>query len=337
MAAPSRMHLRHAATGVLAACLSPAFASGPTPAALSQAAQAAARAATESPQCPPQEMGDFYWEIGDGTRVLASGSTGRGKVGADSVMDIASASKWVFGAYVLQKKGIAAVRADAALHDGLRFTSGYTDFHPLRCIGKRSVGRCWEAGRSGDDKPDPRTVGRFYYQAGHDQKLAAEDLGLASLSGAELTKQYRETLHLQGEISMATLDPLPAGGMRASASAYAAFLRSMMRHELVIGSHLGEDAVCAQPKACPGQALSSPAEPMGEPWGYSYNHWVEQRQAGHADAYSSPGLYGFYPWISGDQRFYGVVARESRRPRAYIESAQCGRAIRAAFLSALGS
>jgi CubicO group peptidase (beta-lactamase class C family) len=300
------------------------------------AARAAQQAAASDPACEARRMGDFYWEIGDATRVLASGSQGHGSVDASTVLDIASASKWIFGAYVLQKKGYEAVHATPALRDGLRFTSGYTDFKPLRCVGARTVGRCWfvGSGRESVPQPDPRTLGRFAYQAGHDQKLAAVDLGLGALTAAALSDEYRATLGLQGDISMARFDPLPAGGMRSSATAYADFLRRLLDRQLVIGEHLGDDAVCAQPKTCPGEAVSSPIEHTGEPWSYSYNHWVESRHAGSVDAFSSPGLYGFYPWISADRRFYGVLARESRRPRAYVESVACGRAIRKAFIAA---
>lgn len=299
------------------------------------AVQAAQHAAAADPACAGRDMGRFYWEIGDASHAIASGHQGEG-VEAATVLDIASASKWVFGAYVLQKKGIEAVRANPSLRSGLRFTSGYTDFKPLRCIGTRTVERCWfvGSGRNAHPQPNPKTLDRFAYEAGHDQKLAAVDLGLGAMSAAALSDEYRATLQLQGEISMARFDPLPAGGMRASAAAYAGFLRRLMKRELVLGAHLGEDAVCAQPRTCPQQAVSSPVESTGEPWAYSYNHWVESEHAGTVDAFSSPGLYGFYPWISADRRFYGVVARESRRPRAYIESVQCGRAIRKAFIAA---
>jgi CubicO group peptidase (beta-lactamase class C family) len=295
------------------------------------AAQAAAQAAAHDPSC---RIGDFYWEIGDANGALASGAQGRA-VTAHSVLDIASASKWVFGAYVLQKKGIAAVRADASLRDGLHFTSGHTGFRPLRCIGKRTIEQCWQAGSRGRSQPDPHTAGKFAYDAGHDQKLAALDLGLGGYSAEALSDDYRRTLGLAGDISMARLDPLPAGGMRATPEAYARFLRKLLTGELVLGQHLGEDAVCAQPKTCPAQAVSSPVEPTGEPWRYSYNHWVESEHAGTDDAYSSPGLYGFYPWIDAGRRHYGMVARESRHARAYIDSVQCGRTIRKAYLNSL--
>jgi hypothetical protein len=302
-----------------------------------RASLAAQAAATSSAACAASRMGDFHWEIGDGNGVIASGSTGRGRVTANSEFAIASASKWVFGAYVLEKKGISAAKADASLLDGLRFTSGYTDFHQFRCLGQRTVGACMKAGFKGqaDPSPNPDTRGRFVYQGGHDQKIAAIDMRLGAMDAAALMQEMRSVLRLDDRLDMARLDVQLAGGMKGSAAAYAPFLQRMLRHELVIGSHLGEDAVCAQPATCPGKALVSPVEPLGEPWSYSYNHWVETPTPGHVEAYSSPGLFGFYPWISGDQRFYGIVSRHDRRPRAYVDSVECGRSIRRAFIGAL--
>ncbi|RQP22416.1 hypothetical protein [Piscinibacter terrae] len=302
-----------------------------------RASQAAHAAATANPACLASRMGDFYWEIGDASGVIASGSTGRGHVTANSEFAIASASKWVFGAYVLEKKGISAVKADASLLNGLRFTSGYTDFHQFRCIGQRTVGACMKAGFKGDadPSPNPDTQGRFVYQGGHDQKIAAIDMGLGALDAPALMQEMRSVLHLDERLDMAKLDVQLAGGMKGSAASYAPFLQRMLRRELVIGSHLGEDAVCAQPATCPREAISSPVEPLGEPWSYSYNHWVETPTPGRVEAYSSPGLFGFYPWISADQRFYGIVSRHDRKPKAYVESVECGRAIRRAFVGAL--
>lgn len=301
-----------------------------------RAVQAATEAATHAPACTQRGMGDFYWEIGDAQGPLASGAAGGGSVGATTRVEIASASKWLFGAYVVQTRGFDAVRSNPALKDGLRFLSGNTEFKQMRCLGKRTIGACWVAGNGGDaPHPDPRTLGKFDYESGHDQKLAALDLQMGAMNADDVARAYRQALHLDDTFSMAGLDPLLAGGMYGTASGYADFLRRLMRGELELGRHLGEDAVCAQPRTCPGQAVQSPVSFLGEPWGYSYNHWVESQHAGTVDAYSSPGRFGFYPWISSDKRFYGVLSRHDRAFGAYVKSVQCGRAIREAFLGAL--
>ena len=316
---------------LLAAALSPAALAADD---FTRAAQAADRAASSDPACSRSRLGDFYWEIGDATRVLASGAQGS-EVNAQTTFAIASASKFIFGAYVLQKKGAEAVRRDPSLHDGLRFTSGYTDFRQLRCLGQRTVGTCYSAGFRGEARANSRTAGHFFYQGGHDQKLAAVDMNMADMDAQAFMRELSATLHLDPALTMAERAVMPAGGMQGNAAAYASFLRSMLRGDLVIGAHLGEDAVCAQPSACPAQAESSPLEGLSEPWSYSYNHWVESEKAGTVDAYSSAGAFGFYPWISADRRFYGVLSRHSRRPRTAVDSVMCGRAIRKAFIGAL--
>lgn len=217
-----------------------------------RAAKAADRAAASDPACSRSRLGDFYWEIGDATRVLASGAQG-GDVNAQTVFPIASASKFIFGAYVLQKKGGEAVRSDASLHDGLRFTSGYTDFRQLRCFGQRTVGGCFSAGFRGNARANPKSAGHFYYQGGHDQKLAAVDMGMADMDAQAFMREVAATLHLDPALKMAERAVMPAGGMQGNAAAYASFLRGVLRGDLVIGAHLGEDAVCAQPSACPAE------------------------------------------------------------------------------------
>ncbi len=300
------------------------------------AIRAAKIAAANDPLCDPAKLGDFYWEIGDATsaKPLVSNAEGGATVTASSRFGIASASKFVFGAYVLEKKGIEQVRKNPALHDGLRFMSGYTNLTDQDCFGKTTVGGCFSAGSNSAFNPAAQHL--FYYNGGHDQKLAAVDLGLSGFTSKQLDREYQMTLGLGAGITMAPLVPLMAGGLQASASDYAVFLRKLMNRELVLGSHLGEDAVCALPSLCPEQAMYSPITALNEPWSYSYNHWVEsEKGGGTVDAYSSPGKFGFYPWITPDRKFYGILSRHDTQPVAYGVSVQCGRQIRKAFLGAL--
>ena len=51
-------------------------------------------------------------------------------------------------------------------------------------------------------------------------------------------------------------------------------------------------------------------------------------------AFSSPGAYGFYPWVDAERSFYGVLAREVPATGGIgYGSAVCGRAIRKAWLT----
>ncbi len=303
---------------------------------LDRAIAAARQAAATDPDCAPEKMGDFYWEIGNatGSTPIVSNSEGGGTVTASSRFAIASASKFLFGAYVLEKKGIDQVRSNPALFNGLRFLSGYTGFDETACSGTATAGECFAVG--GATTADPKTTGLFDYDGGHDQKLAAQDLGMYDYTARQISQEYQATLGLPASMFMTPLDPILAGGMQSDATDYAQFLRKVMNQQLVIGAHLGEDAVCADPFTCPAQVAYSPAEALGEPWSYSYNYWVESEHGnGTVDAYSSAGKFGFYPWITPNRKYYGIVSRHDTTPTAAAVSVLCGRQIRKAFLGAL--
>lgn len=56
-------------------------------------------------------------------------------------------------------------------------------------------------------------------------------------------------------------------------------------------------------------------------------------------SFSSPGAFGFYPWIDSTKTYYGIVAREvhngvlasEEAQRPYLQSMNCGRLIRKAW------
>ena len=114
--------------------------------------------------------------------------------------------------------------------------------------------------------------------------------------------------------------------MIATPGTYGQFLRRLMRGEYQLGKMLGQHAVCTEPGTCP-TAVSTPA---AQPWHYALNYWIEDQPGGDG-AFSSPGAFGFYPWITADKRHYGMLVRETLAPRAYVRSAACGALIRRAF------
>jgi len=77
------------------------------------------------------------------------------------------------------------------------------------------------------------------------------------------------------------------------------------------------------------KALFAPIPPS-ESWHYSVAHWVEDDPKVGDGAFSSPGAFGFYPWIDASKSYYGVVARAA--PNGAWASVQCGRLIRKAWL-----
>ena len=87
-------------------------------------------------------------------------------------------------------------------------------------------------------------------------------------------------------------------------------------------------SICTLPAACPNATQS----PVPVAWHYSIHHWMEDDASGDG-AFSSPGAFGFYPWISADQQWYGILAREHHGLQAYKESVYCGEKLRRAWLS----
>lgn len=304
---------------LLAAAMAPAAQAAAT---AQQRQQAAAAVAGGSAAC--KAIGDFYWEIGD-----ASGVQGSGKIGdeysADGSIRIASASKFVWGAYVLEKIGkTAQPTADQLAY--LEMRSGYTAFNPLFCALSRSVDACMEA-RSNSQRDDSR-VGKFSYGGGHDQRLASL-LGLGRMNADAFTAEVKR--YVGPDLGFSYRSPQPAGGMESSPAAYGRFLRKVVSGELRLKQFLGYAPVCAS-KDCPNVIDT----PVRDAWHYSINHWVEDDPRTGDGAFSSPGLMGFYPWISKDKTTYGVLARQKLSKTAYWDSVQCGREIRKAWMTTGG-
>lgn len=282
-----------------------------------QRTQAATAVAKNSAEC--RALGDFYWEVGDARSVLGQGQVGSDYT-ADKPIKIASASKFVWGAYVLEKigKNQQPTPEQVAL---MEMRSGYTHFNPIKCLLSKTVDACMNSRGNGERVASD--VGRFSYGGGHAQKLA-QLLGLGGYNAAQMTGELHR--YLGNDLQIEYAQPQPAGGMRATPAGYGGFLRKILSGQLRMRQFLGYQPVCTKCK----DASTSPA---ASAWHYSLNHWVEDDAQGDG-AFSSPGLMGFYPWISADKTTYGLVARQKLSKTAYTESAVCGRKLRDAWVQA---
>ncbi len=311
---------------------SPSPSPSPSPTGPSEAARASAatETANTNPACSAASLPEgFYWEIGDRDGARASGSVSGSNTPLPSqVIAVASASKWVYSTYALQKAG--SVRpADVPY---LNFTSGYV--YPVTgpgagkeqtCASGETVGEC-----AAPVVQAPLAVDRFYYSAGHFQVHAANVLGLAAMGAAALTAEVSVPL---GATDFVYLQTNLAGGLNTSASGYAAFLRRLLRGEFVMSGQLGSHKVCAS-AACAAGAVLSPAPP-DEAWNYSLGHWVEDDPVVGDHAFSSAGALGFYPWIDATRSWYGVLARRAASAGGSegVKSLRCGRLIRQAWVT----
>ncbi len=286
---------------------------------LAQRTDAAERTAEHADECNAIEP--FYWEIGDVNERAASGSEGFLAPDRNTQLNIASASKWVYAAYVVQRQQGVLSQADI---DFLTFRSGYVSFIPPSCPFADTVEDCLEEGDNGDYTPSED--GRFFYGSGHMQKHAVL-LGLGDLDDDELADEIQSVI---GGYSFRYSQPQLAGGIVVNADDYGNFLRHLLSGDLLLGQQLGTHAVCTNPATC----ASADYSPMiDESWHYSLGHWVEDDPVHGDGAFSSSGAFGFYPWIDASRSWYGIIARESHTSESGHPSAVCGRLIRTAWLT----
>ncbi|HEY5102253.1 MAG TPA: hypothetical protein VII70_05690, partial [Steroidobacteraceae bacterium] len=302
---------------------------------------AAARATAQNNPLCGAPITPFYWEIGDKNGALVSGSHGSdsdGPVLATTKLSVASASKLIYATYVTQLRG-AAANLTAQDIDFLHFTSGYSNMGTNTTSGAcpntlnpDTVNQCLTQTNSEGvsfSAQDPTTIGKFDYDGGHMENHARllKSLGnlvytsLGSTVGALLASDINYT------------QPLLAGGISATANDYALVLRHILDGSLYMRDALGTSAVCTRHSSTCNAVFS----PIPEAWHYSLGHWVEDDPNTQGDgAFSSPGAFGFYPWIDSTKKYYGVISRSnstgSGEQEGY-ESMQCGRLIRHAWMT----
>ncbi len=299
----------------------------------------------------------FYWEIGYSGGSYASGSVGGNTYQASSKMAIASASKWMYSTFVVQQEGGSVGAADVPL---LHFTSGYSNMNEGGCQGNPLIGppqqtidECLAqpgvktvSGGSTNGSQDSTTIGHFYYNSGHLTHHASALMAMGGDTTAGVTSLVQPVLEQGSSFSFFEYTQVDmAGGISTTPGDYAIFLRNILSGKLTIFGLLGSDPVCTNPATC-STAIYSPVD--GEPgnvvskesWHYSLGHWVEDDPTPQPDgttlgdgAFSSPGAFGFYPWIDASKTYYGILARSSLQTDAYFPSVECGRMIRKAFLT----
>ena len=291
-----------------------------------QRTQAATTTAANNSNCVAVKP--FYWEIGDKAGLMASGSvnaTGSSLTyTASTVVNIASASKWLYGAYVVERRGAAGLSGSDIKF--MNFRSGYTSF--TSCSPTQTVGSCVAASTNG--VYTSASDGKFLYDGGHMQ-VHASLMGLDALDNTTLATEIKT--QLGSDIDMSYSQPQLAGGVRTNADSYARYLRKLLNGQLRMGAALGSSPVCTNPLTCNGTALGTPI-PTNESWQYSVGHWVESDPAVGDGSFSSAGAFGFYPWVDSGKRYYGIVARQDfLNAAAGVASAYCGRLIRKAWVT----
>ncbi|RKH53520.1 hypothetical protein D7Y23_02935 [Corallococcus sp. AB050B] len=275
---------------------------GTSRAALTVYEQAALDTANNSASCKP--LGNFYWELGNGAGPLHGLSKGSG-VTATTVMPIASASKWLYAGAYVQSKGYANLTA--AEKKRLNFTSGYLDENTTLCdAAGTTVSACY--GPSFKDVTYRLLQnGRFFYNGGHMQKLALDDIPVRRGTGVLSVMDWLNPL-LGTTFPESDSDVAVAGGFSGSAAQYRVFLLNLLNNQYALSSKLTVDAVPAWPG---GPDVASTPWSGGEAY-YGLGHWIEGETVNGVwtvTGHSSAGAFGFYPWVNAARTRYMVLAR----------------------------
>ncbi|NOK36572.1 hypothetical protein D7W79_29605 [Corallococcus exercitus] len=298
---------------------------GTSQAALTAGEQAALTTANTSASCTP--LGNFYWEIGDGAGPLYAIPRGSG-VTATTVMPIASASKWLYAGAYVQSRGYANLTADEKKR--LNFTSGYIDENTTLCgDAGTTVSECYGSAYK-NVTYRPLQNGRFFYNGGHMQKLALDDIGARRGTGLASVMDW---LNAQLGTTLPESDSAvaPAGGFSSSAAQYRVFLMKLINNQYALSSQLTVDAVPAWPG---GANVSSTPWTGGEAY-YGLGHWIEGEPVNGVwtlTGHSSAGAFGFYPWVNAARNRYMVLARSRQLGDEEGEKSRaCAQAIRKAY------
>ena len=147
-------------------------------------------------------------------------------------------------------------------------------------------------------------------------------------------------LQLGTDLTYTWNTPELAGGAFDTPRDYALFLRKILDGTLLMRDALGSNKATTLPATTgcvDGTTTCVPGPPFSsENLHYSLGHWVEDDPTSLGDgAFSSPGYYGFYPWIDSTETWYGIVARDvnTGNALAFSGSINCGRLIRRAWLT----
>ena len=156
-----------------------------------------------------QNLGDYYWEIGDQSGRLLYGSS-NGTISSDTNLLIASASKLVFAAYIVERKYGKLSNKEISY---LEMTSGYDNLNPVLCSRRLAETPLDCFNTRNNNKITTDHIGEFSYNGGHFQKLMI-DFDLGNLNNSGLTMDLQNILG--DDIKISYTSPQAAAGMSST-------------------------------------------------------------------------------------------------------------------------
>jgi hypothetical protein len=349
--------------------------------------------------------------VSNKTGSYAGGGTVTFSVNANTVMVLASASKWIYATYYLQAVGGVAnlSTADiAALHQTDGYTNEGADTCPVTaatgfspniayCLSQSCLSTPPNCGADGTNNvwgyQEPGNTGSFWYSGTHFTAHAGSSgppggSGLGNSTASMLSSTVFGALKAAysgapttGSTTIQYGNVNTAGGLNGNAASYTAILRGILSGSLYMkGALFNGPGNNLEVPTLPTQASqaklansigpnysnnnnynnsgygnsSAQSTPLPENQTYSMGHWVENQTGclgtksttartlvacsggiGVNDgSASSPGSFGFYPWIDASVTYYGVIALSAGGGNGF-PSEQCGRVVRRAFITGI--
>ena len=138
---------------------------------------------------------------------------------------------------------------------------------------------------------------------------------------------------------LGTTNPLVAGGLRASANEYVHFLRLLFHQGTVDGvEHIDATAMerFRQNLYTNADIVRTPHAATGLDFRYGWASWLEcEGGVATCDVVSSPGAFGFTPWVDFGAGYYAVLAMEAPEAGAGFEGSVIAQRLRPLVEAAL--
>ena len=282
-------------------------------------------------------VGNIRLIVGDGERIIFTYE--KGSLPGNEQHRLASASKLLSGIiiYRLVESGALSLddkpagliagwtqdplddRSQITLEQLLSFTSGF-NYAPVdpSCVGNGNItmGQC--ALQYHDDGLDAVPGEEFYYGAAHLQIAGhmaevATGLRYSELFQSQIVDQLGLGVKSVFELPSIT-NPRASAGAQSTANDYAEILRALLAGELITDMNTFRQDRTAQvvfghrPASLEGANLD---------WHYGLGFWRECNKAQWDQAciddivMSSPGAFGWVPWIDFTNNYFGLIAMES--------------------------
>lgn len=268
----------------------------------------------------------------DGTKLF---ETMYGNFSADRRVAIASASKLVSGVTLFrlvdagylsldsttaQILGWSGERGDITLRHLLSFTSGLKPEHACTYQPSITLAECVNEIATAEVTASPGA--RFDYGSTHLHVAARMAEVVVGASWNDIyEQQIRAPLQLADEfayyggprqgVGRRPMNPLPAGGMRASMNDYANVLRFVYHKGEWQGSRLLAPEIFDLQAKQPYPDAVIGNTPSGFNARYGLTAWLEcATPATGCSTLSSPGAFGFTPWLDREAGYYAVLGME---------------------------